>query len=135
MPQKNPWISDIDDYYLENIWFLCCNHASCELPTDVNALLSNNFVTWGSFSSKNWVGNHTTFPIRWIHGICNETEKWNRTNENARSIVGLGCLTPRSTIFQVYRGTLSYWWKKPEFSEKTTDLSHVADKHYHIMLY
>ena len=42
---------------------------------------------------------------------------------------------PRSTIFQVYRGTLSYWWKKPEFSEKTTDLSHVADKLYHIMLY
>jgi hypothetical protein len=40
----------------------------------------------------------------------------------------LWCLTPLSTMFQLYRGDKFYWWKKLEYPKKTPDLSEVTDK-------
>ena len=48
---------------------------------------------------------------------------------------GLWYVMPLSKMYPLYRGDQFYWWRKPEYQEKTTYLSHVTDKLYHILLY
>jgi len=44
-------------------------------------------------------------------------------------------LTPLSAIFQLYHGDQFYWWRKLEYTERTTDPGQATGKLYHILNY
>jgi hypothetical protein len=113
------------------IWTFCeptCTQWSKE------AVLVRSYGSW----IYNYHCNQCLSPLKlWVFSFSKSILNQNNLSKMIITLycVGLWWLTPVTTIFQLYRGGQFYWWRKPEYPQKTTDMSQVTETFYHIALY
>ena len=115
---------DYLDVYVDRVDF-----AYCEMDTD-SAYMALSGPTFASVVKHEMKDSYQ----RALTGCCrDDVDPQCTIYTNVCSIIcplEVRCLTPLSKIFQ-----LLLLWRKLEYPEKSTDLSQVTDKLYHIMYY
>ena len=104
--------------YLHTILRVCMYEVCLQFFVEVVFL--TRFCVLGQFTQFFYIGAKN------IHSSCRKNS-------------GLGLMLMFKATFNNisvnYRGGQFYWCRKPEYPEKTTNMSQVTDNIYHIMLY
>jgi hypothetical protein len=110
--------------------------------------LETLFITLVSFMLLKWTVKRIELQFqKWYGkktGIClKHSVLYNKNNKHKKSKstrlqtygrLGLLFIATFNT-FHLYRGDQFYWWRKPEWREKTMGLPQVTDKLYQLMLH
>jgi hypothetical protein len=94
------------------------------LNTINQAIISFRPVILAKFDAP----EYTVFII-WFHFA-----QWHLTYIWFIDLIDCWCITPHSVIFQLYHGNQFYWWKKPEYREKTIEHDLATENLYHLRL-
>ena len=115
----------------EGIHVATCLHA--KIRTMIQTKFMPNVDIWKIHVLLTYTISELSFNFFWWGFLVNFEIFHFRSSMYVCMYVCLWCLAPLSTIFQLYSRCQFYWWRKPEYPERTTDLSQVTDKLYQIM--
>ena len=94
-------------------------------------LLSFWDINQKKIKGKEFINNTRHSQCKSLHGITKQRRRYGTTD----AVIGDMHLTSLSTQFPLYRGSQFYSWRNPDYRQKTTNLSQVTVKLYHIKLY